>query len=43
LDLFCDVSNIFAHPDREFEFGGGRPQVLHQIKPQVFAGINGRW
>jgi iron complex outermembrane recepter protein len=43
LDLFCDVSNIFAHPDRQYEFGGGRPQVLHEIRPQVFAGINGRW
>ena len=40
LSLYLDVVNIFMQPDRETQFGYGRPQTTHLMRPQVFFGAN---
>jgi len=42
LSLYLDVVNVFMNPDRQAEFGYGRPQTTHLMRPQIFFGINGR-
>ncbi|WP_414665087.1 TonB-dependent receptor [Horticoccus sp. 23ND18S-11] len=40
--VYLDVVNLLMEPDRQTEFGYGRPQTTHLMRPQVFFGINGR-
>lgn len=40
--LYLDVVNVFMQPDRQIEFGYGRPQTTHLMRPQFFFGVNGR-
>jgi outer membrane receptor protein involved in Fe transport len=40
LSLYLDVVNIFMNPDRETQFGYGRPQTTHLMRPQFFFGAN---
>jgi iron complex outermembrane recepter protein len=42
FDVYFDVVNLLAEPDREREYGGGRPQAYSMMLPQLFFGINGR-
>ena len=42
LDLYLDVSNVFAEGDRVFEYWGGRPNTMEWMRPQFFFGLNGR-
>ena len=42
LSLYLDVVNVFMNPDRQAEFGYGRPQTTHLMRPQIFFGLNGR-
>jgi hypothetical protein len=41
--VYLDVVNVLMNPDRERQFGYGRPQVTHLMVPQLFFGVNGRW
>jgi outer membrane cobalamin receptor len=40
--MYLDVVNVFMNPDRQTEFGYGRPQVTHLLRPQFFFGVNAR-
>ncbi len=40
--VYLDVVNVFMEPDRQRQFGYGRPQVTHLMRPQLFFGINAR-
>ena len=40
--VYLDVVNVFTQPDRERQFGYGRPQVTHLMRPQLFFGVNAR-
>lgn len=40
LSVYLDVVNVLMEPDREREFGFGRPQVTHLMRPQFFFGVN---
>ncbi|MEY4688513.1 MAG: hypothetical protein RIR76_2536 [Verrucomicrobiota bacterium] len=40
--LYLDVNNVLMQPDRETQFGYGRPQTTHQMRPQFMFGLNGR-
>ncbi len=40
LSLYLDVVNVFMRPDRETQFGYGRPQTTHLMRPQFFFGAN---
>jgi TonB-dependent receptor len=40
--VYLDVINVFSNPDREREFGYGRSQTVHQMRPQFFFGVNAR-
>ncbi len=42
LSLYLDVVNVFMNPDRQLEFGYGRPSTTHLMRPQLFFGVNGR-
>jgi TonB-dependent receptor len=42
FSVYLDVVNIFTEPDRQIEFGYGRPQTTHLMRPQFFFGVNGR-
>jgi len=41
--VYLDIVNVLMNPDRERQFGYGRPQVTHLMVPQLFFGVNGRW
>ncbi len=41
-DFSFDMVNALGAPDREREWGGGRPQVYLYLAPQFLFGINGR-
>jgi iron complex outermembrane recepter protein len=43
FDVYFDVVNLFAEPDREREFTGGRPQAYSMLLPQFYFGINARY
>ncbi len=40
LSVYLDVVNVFMQPDRETQFGYGRPQTTHLMRPQFFFGAN---
>jgi TonB-dependent receptor len=40
LSMYLDVVNVTMTPDRERQFGFGRPQTTHLMRPQVFFGVN---
>ncbi len=40
FSLYLDVVNILMNPDRQTEFGYGRPQTTHLMRPQFFFGVN---
>jgi TonB-dependent receptor len=40
--VYLDVVNVFMEPDRQTEYGYGRPQTTHLMRPQFFFGVNGR-
>ncbi len=40
LSFYLDVVNILMEPDRETQFGYGRPQTVHLMRPQFFFGVN---
>lgn len=40
--LYLDVNNVLTQPDRETQFGYGRPQTTHLMRPQFMFGLNGR-
>ncbi len=42
FSVYLDVVNIFMRPDRETQFGYGRPQTTHLMRPQYFFGVNAR-
>lgn len=42
FSVYLDVVNVLMNPDRQTEFGYGRPQTTHLMRPQVFFGVNGR-
>ncbi len=42
ISVYLDVVNVTMTPDREREFGFGRAQVTHLMRPQFFFGMNFR-
>ncbi len=42
FSVYLDVVNVLMNPDRQTEFGFGRPQTTHLMRPQFFFGVNGR-
>jgi TonB-dependent receptor len=42
FSVYLDVINVLMEPDRLREFGYGRPQTTHLMRPQFFFGINYR-
>ena len=42
LSVYLDVVNVLMNPDRQTEFGYGRPQTTHLMRPQFFFGVNAR-
>jgi TonB-dependent receptor len=42
FSVYLDVVNLLMEPDRQTEFGYGRPQTTHLMRPQFFFGINAR-
>ncbi|MEY4938595.1 MAG: hypothetical protein RIQ93_330 [Verrucomicrobiota bacterium] len=42
FDLYLDVDNVFAEPDRASVFYTGRPQDMFKMSPQFNFGFNGR-
>jgi hypothetical protein len=42
FSVYLDVVNVFMEPDRQMEFGFGRPQTTHLMRPQFFFGANAR-
>ena len=42
FSVYLDVVNVLMNPDRQTEFGYGRPQTTHLMRPQFFFGVNGR-
>lgn len=42
LSVYLDVVNILTQPDRQNQWGYGRPSVTHYMVPQFFFGINAR-
>ena len=42
FSVYLDIVNLLMEPDRQTEFGYGRPQTTHLMRPQFFFGINAR-
>ena len=42
FSIYLDVVNVLMNPDRQTEFGYGRPQTTHLMRPQFFFGVNAR-
>ena len=42
FSVYLDVVNLVMEPDRQTEFGYGRPQTTHLMRPQFFFGVNAR-
>ncbi len=42
ISVYLDVVNVLTNPDRQTEFGYGRPQTTHLMRPQFFFGVNAR-
>jgi iron complex outermembrane receptor protein len=42
FSVYLDIVNVLMNPDRQTEFGYGRPQTTHLMRPQFFFGVNGR-
>jgi len=42
FDIYLDVDNVFAEPDRASVFFTGRPQDMFKMSPQFNFGFNGR-
>lgn len=42
FSVYVDVVNVLMNPDRQTEFGYGRPQTTHLMRPQFFFGVNAR-
>ena len=42
ISVYLDVVNVLMNPDRQTEFGYGRPQTTHLMRPQFFFGVNAR-
>lgn len=42
FDVYIDVDNVFAEPDRASVYSTGRPQDMFKMSPQFNLGINGR-
>jgi TonB-dependent receptor len=40
VSIYLDVVNVLMQPDRETQFGYGRPQTTHLMRPQFFFGMN---
>ena len=40
LSIYLDVVNILTEPDRQTQWGYGRPSVTHYMLPQFFFGAN---
>jgi hypothetical protein len=40
MSVYLDVINLTKTPDRERQFGYGRPQTTHFMLPQFYFGIN---
>ncbi|MDO8541286.1 MAG: TonB-dependent receptor [Opitutaceae bacterium] len=42
FSVYLDVVNVLMQPDRQTQFGFGRPQTTHLMRPQFYFGINAR-
>ncbi|MBI5693134.1 MAG: TonB-dependent receptor [Verrucomicrobia bacterium] len=42
ISLYLDVYNVLTNPDRETQYGYGRPQTTHLMRPQFMFGANFR-
>lgn len=42
FDVYVDIDNVFAEPDRASVYYTGRPQDMFKMSPQFNLGINGR-
>jgi TonB-dependent receptor len=40
ISVYLDVVNVLMEPDRLREFGYGRAQTIHLMRPQFFFGVN---
>ena len=42
FDFYLDVINVFARPDRAWEYWGGRPNGTEWMRPEFLFGLNWR-
>lgn len=42
ISVYLDIVNVLKEPDRQTQFGFGRPNLTHIMSPQLFFGINYR-
>lgn len=42
FSVYLDVVNVLMEPDRQTQFGYGRAQTTHLMRPQFFFGVNAR-
>lgn len=42
FSLYLDIYNVLMNPDRQTQFGFGRPQTTHLMRPQFMFGLNAR-
>jgi iron complex outermembrane recepter protein len=42
FDFYLDVTNLFAQPDRSWEYWGGRPGGTEWMRPELLFGVNCR-
>lgn len=40
VSVYLDVVNVLMEPDRQTQFGYGRPNTTHLMRPQFFFGVN---
>jgi iron complex outermembrane recepter protein len=40
VSVYLDVVNVLMEPDRQTQFGFGRPNTTHLMRPQFFFGMN---
>ena len=40
VSVYLDVVNVLMEPDRQTQFGFGRPNTTHLMRPQFFIGMN---
>jgi hypothetical protein len=42
FSVYLDIVNALKEPDRQTQFGYGRPNLSHIMSPQVLFGVNYR-